>query len=213
MRLGYVHSQAAGLVIMDQTPWDPVAELGANQLIGSGQARYRQFEATVRARLGEKRELFVSYVHSQARGDLNDFNNYLGSFPSPIIRPNQSGNLPGDLPDRVLVWGAVQLQHGWHIAPVFEARSGFPYYSVDAAQNYFGAPNQNRYPLFLAVDSRISKDIKVTPKYSVRLSVTGYNLTDHFNPEAFHNNVADPAYGIFFGERHRRFTADFDVLF
>ena len=63
------------------------------------------------------------------------------------------------------------------------------------------------------MDSRFSKDVKVNPKYSVRLSVTAYNLTNHFNPEAFHSNIADPAYGIFFGERHRRFTADFDVLF
>jgi hypothetical protein len=55
--------------------------------------------------------------------------------------------------------------------------------------------------------------IKVSPKYTVRLSVSGYNLTNHFNPEAFHNNVADPAYGLFFGQRGRRFTADFDVIF
>jgi hypothetical protein len=39
------------------------------------------------------------------------------------------------------------------------------------------------------------------------------NLTNHFNPEAFHNNVADPAYGLFFGQGGRRFTADFDVIF
>jgi hypothetical protein len=28
-----------------------------------------------------------------------------------------------------------------------------------------------------------------------------------------HPNVADPAYGYFFGHRGRRFTLDFDVLF
>lgn len=213
LRAGYVHTQAAGLVIMTQTPWDPVAQVGANQLIGSGQARYRQFEVTTRARLGEKRELFFSYVRSSARGDLNDFNNYLGSFPLPIIRPNLSSNLPGDLPNRFLTWGTAQLPSGFRLSPIFEARNGFPYYSVDAGQNYAGTPNVNRYPLFLAVDSRLSRDFKVSSKYSVRLSVTGYNLTNHFNPEAFHNNVADPAYGVFFGERHRRFTADFDVIF
>ncbi len=212
VRASYIHSQSAGLVIMDQT-LDPVSQIGANQLIGSGDARYQQFEVTTRARLGEKRELFFSYIHSTARGDLNDFNNYLGSFPTPIVRPNQYANLPGDLPNRFLAWGALQLPHKIRVAPVFEARSGFPYFSTDAAQNYVGVPNQNRYPLYLAVDSRVSKDIKVNPKYSIRLSVTGYNLTNHFNPEAFHSNVADPAYGIFFGERHRRFTADFDVLF
>lgn len=213
LRVGYIHRQAAGLVILDQTPWDPVAQVGAHQLIGSGQARYRQFEVTTRARLGDKRQLFFSYVHSTARGDLNDFNNYLGSFPVPIIRPNQFGNLPGDLPDRFLMWGTVQLPRGFRISPTFEARSGFPYFVTDAAQNYVGPPNQNRYPLFLSLDARVSKDIKVSPKYSVRLSVTGYNLTNHFNPEALHSNIADPAYGIFFGERQRRLTADFDVLF
>jgi hypothetical protein len=45
------------------------------------------------------------------------------------------------------------------------------------------------------------------------LSVRGFNLTDHFNPAALHGNIADPAYGLFFGDRHRRFTADFDVIF
>ncbi|SPE25187.1 hypothetical protein SBA3_1150005 [Candidatus Sulfopaludibacter sp. SbA3] len=43
--------------------------------------------------------------------------------------------------------------------------------------------------------------------------MSGYNLGNHFNPEAFHNNIADPAHGIFFGQRQRRFTFDFDVLF
>ena len=212
VRAGYVHSQSTGLVIMDQT-FDPVAQIGANELLGSGEARYRQFELTTRARVGQKRELFFSYIHSSARGDLNDFNNYLGSFPLPVIRPNQYANLPGDLPNRFLTWGTLELGRGFRIAPVFEARSGFPYYVTDAAQNYVGIPNSNRYPLFLSVDSRLSKDIRVNPKYSIRLSVSGFNLTNHFNPEAFHSNIADPAFGLFFGERHRRFTADFDVLF
>jgi hypothetical protein len=84
---------------------------------------------------------------------------------------------------------------------------------TDAVQSYVGVPNQNRFPNFLSADARLSKDFKVSPKYTVRLSVSSYNLTDHFNPEAFHNNVGDPAYGLFFGQRRRHFTADFDVIF
>jgi hypothetical protein len=213
LRVGYIENQAAGLVVMNVVPPDPVTGQGANELTGAGQARYRQLEVTTRVRLGESRNLFFSYVRSHARGDLNDFNNYLGSFPIPIVRPNQFGNLPGDLPNRFLAWGVVPLPRGFRIAPVLEYRNGFPYYTVDAAQEYAGTPNQNRYPNFFALDSRMSKDIKVTPKYTVRLSVSVYNLTNHFNPEAFHNNIADPQYGIFFGQRQRRFTADFDVLF
>ena len=78
---------------------------------------------------------------------------------------------------------------GFRVAPVLEFRSGFPY----------------------VLDSRFSKDIRVSPKYLVRFSVSGYNLTDHFNPEAVHANIAGPAYRLFFGGR--RFTADFDVVF
>jgi hypothetical protein len=147
------------------------------------------------------------------RGDLNDFNVYLGSFPRPIIRPNQFSDMAGDIPNRFLAWGSVQLPQRMRIAPVLEYRNGFPYYVTDAAQNYVGIPNSNRYPSFLSLDSRLSKDIQVTPKYAVRLSVSGYNITNHFNPETFHNNIADPSYGIFFGQRQRRFTFDFDVLF
>ncbi|MDR3699945.1 MAG: TonB-dependent receptor [Candidatus Sulfopaludibacter sp.] len=213
LRVGYMQSQSAGLVYLDQVPPDPATGIGANELVGSGQARYRQVEATARLKLKESSDLFFSYVNSHARGDLNDFNNYLGSFPIPLIRPNQFSNLAGDIPNRFLAWGTIKLPLRFLISPMLELRNGFPYFITDAAQNYVGVPNQNRYPLFAALDSRLSKDIQVTPKYAVRLSVSGFNLSNHFNPESFHNNIADPAYGVFFGQRQRRFTFDFDVLF
>ncbi len=213
LRTGYMESQSSGLVILNSVTPAPPANTGAYVLTGGGNSRYRQFETTARVRLGSERELLFSYVRSRARGDLNDFGNFLGSFPVPIIRSNQFGNLPADLPNRFLAWGILRLPWGFRVAPVFEYRSGFPYVITDALQNYVGVPNANRYPNFISVDSRFSKDIKVNPKYTVRLSVSGYNLTNHFNPEALHSNIADPAYGLFFGQRGRRFTADFDILF
>jgi hypothetical protein len=214
LRVGYLQNYSQGLVIMNSVAPDPDTNTGAYLLSGVGQSRYRQLEVTARVRLkGEGRQLFFSYVHSRARGDLNDFSSYLGTFPIPIIRGNQFGNLPADLPNRFLAWGMVQLPWKFRIAPVVEYRNGFPYFVTDAAQNYVGVPNQNRFPNFLSLDARISKDFQVNPKYAVRLSVSSFNLTNHFNPEALHANVADPAFGYFFGHRGRRFTADFDVLF
>ena len=84
---------------------------------------------------------------------------------------------------------------GFRVAPILEFRRGFSYIVTDVSQNCAGVP------------------IRISPKYVVRFSVSGYNLTDHFNPEAVHANLADPAYGLFFGQRGRRFTADFDVVF
>jgi hypothetical protein len=213
IRVGYMQNQANGLVIVNPVAPDLETNIGAYQLSGTGQARYRQFEVTARVRLAEEREMFFSYVRSRSRGDLNDFANFLGSFPTPIIRYDQFSNLPGDLPNRFLAWGMIKLPAGFRVAPAVEIRNGFPYFVTDAYQTYVGVPNINRYPYFISVDSRFSKDIKVNPKYTVRLSVSGYNLTNHFNPEAFHSNIADPAFSLFFGQRGRRFTADFDVLF
>ena len=172
-----------------------------------------EVEITARLSLPASRLLFLSYVRSSAEGDLNEFAGYLGSFPSPIVRDNVYSRLPGDLPNRFLAWGQVPLPLGFRVAPILELRDGFPVAIFDAEQNYAATPYLQRYPDFFSLDSRFSKDFRVSPKYTVRLSVSSYNLTNHFNPEAFHANIADPVYGIFFGHRGRRFTGDFDILF
>jgi hypothetical protein len=213
LRVSYMQNQSQGLVTMNPIAPDPVSNIGAYELRGDGVSRYRQLEVTARVKAGSSGELFASYVHSRGRGDLNDFNNYLGSFPIPIVQPGRFGTLSGDVPHRFLAWGSFQLPDGFRVSPVVEFRTGFPYATFDAAQNYAFTPNAARYPCFLSFDSRVSKDIKVNPKYTVRLSVSDFNLTNHFNPEAIHSNIADPSFGLFFGQRGRRFTADFDVLF
>jgi hypothetical protein len=109
LRAGYLQNYSQGLVILNSVAPDPDTNNSAYLLSGVGQSRYRQLEVTARMRLkGEGRQLFFSYVRSRARGDLNDFSNYLGTFPIPIIRGNQFGNLPADLPNRLLAWGNVQ---------------------------------------------------------------------------------------------------------
>lgn len=213
LRAGYTQNQSSGLVVLNSITPDPATAVGAHVLSGTGQSRYRKFDVTAKLRMPLSGQLFFSYVRSHAQGDLNDFSSYLGSFPLAILRPNQFASLPTDLPNRFLAWGLVPLPWKFRISPTVEYRNGFPYLVTDAAQNYAGLPNQSRFPNFFSVDARVSKDLKVNPKYSVRLSVSTYNLTNHFNPEAFHNNLADSAYGLFFGDRHRRFTADFDVIF
>lgn len=213
LRAGYMQTVSSGLVMLDSTLPDPSTNTGVSLLAGNGTSRYRQLEVSARVRAGENRQLMFSYVRSRATGDLNDFAGYIGSFPSPIIHANQVATSPTDIPNRFLAWGTIHLPRGFGIAPVFEYRSGFPYVVTNAQQRYVGIPNSTRYPSFLSADARVWRDFQVSKKYSVRLSVSSFNLTNHFNPEAVHWNTDDPAYGLFFGERHRRFTADFDVNF
>ncbi|HUB34664.1 MAG TPA: carboxypeptidase regulatory-like domain-containing protein [Bryobacteraceae bacterium] len=213
LRTSYVQHDSTGLAIMEVVPPENGSTTGAYLLNGAGEARFRQFETTARLRLSDERELFFSYVYTRARGDLNDFSTYLSTFPSPLIRPDYFGDLPGSIPNRFLLWGIFKIGQTVRLAPVLEYRTGFPYLSTNAEQAYVGPPDQSRFPNFWSADTRISKDIKVNTKYSVRLSLSGFNLTNHFNPEAVHYNTGDPLYGIAFGHRGRRFTGDFDVLF
>ena len=82
-------------------------------------------------------------------------------------------------------------------------------------QNYVGVPNgeATRFPNFFSLDARLMRDFRFRSKYTIRLSVTGFNLTNHFNPLAVHCNTADPQNGVFFGNYHRRYRFDFEVLF
>src|SRR5215510_2676402 len=206
VRANYLQSNSFGNVI-----FTPKVIQGQDALVlgGDGRSRYRQLELTARLTLKDGEHFFFSYVHSQARGDLNEFNSYLGNFPFPVVRPNTFTNLSGDLPNRFLGWGAVRLPWMMRIAPIVEWRNGFPYAPVDAAQDYVGAPNQTRFRNFFSLDARVSKDIKVSDKYMLRFSVSGFNLTNHFNPLQVHSNIADPNYGVFFGSHKPRFRLDF----
>lgn len=149
-KISYEQNVSAGLIVLNPIAPAPDSQTGSMLLTGDGQSRYRQFEVSGRLRFpGKGRQLFFSYVKSKARGDLNDFSSFLGSFPLPLVRPNQFGNLPGDIPDRFLIWGLIHLPWKFQIAPIFEWRSGFPYSLTDASQAYLGIPDAQRFPNFL----------------------------------------------------------------
>ena len=205
VRARYIQSHAQGLMTVRALP-------DAYVLGGNGLARSQQFEVMAKVAWKPDRQLFFSYVHSDALAHVNDFSEYLGDFAAPLIRQDYFAEPAGNIPNRFLAWGVMPFKHGFQVAPVFEWRTGFPYSAVDAAQNYVGPPNSLRYPNFFSFDLRVSKDIQYK-KHAVRISVSGFNLTNHWNPEAVRWNTADPQFGQTLGQRPRRFRADFDFLF
>jgi Carboxypeptidase regulatory-like domain len=210
LRVNYLQSNSSELIVL----YPEVTETThAYVLNGNGNSRLRQLEATGAAGVGKESQIFLSYVHSSSIGNLNEFNTYLANFPPPVILPDARTFLPGDMPNRFLAWGVAAFPHKFRVMPKIEYRTGFPWSSFNAAQQYVGIPNSTRFPNSFSVDARVTKDVKVTDKYSFRFGVSGSNLTNHFNPISIHANTSDPAYGLFFGVYHRRYTADFDVLF
>lgn len=210
LRFNYLESHSEELISIDPEVTDT---MHAFVLHGDGSARLRQVEVTAASGFGRESQIFASYVHSYDFGNLNEFNTYLANFPPAVILPDARTWLPGDTPNRFLAWGVIALPRKFRVMPKAEYRTGFPWSSFNALQQYVGLPNSFRFPDNFSLDARVTKDIKVTDKYSCRFGVSGSNLTNHWNPLSVHANTADPAYGLFFGEYHRRYTADFDILF
>jgi hypothetical protein len=209
----YTDNRSVGLIVLDPGLLGDTREIVLN---GDGSSRFRQAEITAKLAWESGSELVLSYARSRAVGSLNQFDTFLGNYAIPIIRPSVYANLPGDLPNRFLLWGRVKA-HFWalQLLPTLEYRNGFPYTVFDTMQNYVGTPNSDasRFPNFFSADLRVMRDFKVSKKYTLRLSLTGFNLTNHFNALAVHGNIADPLYGIFFGNYHRRYRFDFEVVF
>lgn len=210
VRAKYLQSASDGLITLN-----PGLAQGQHAFLlsGNGSSQLKQLELTSAIRSGRESQVYLSYVHGRSVGNLNEFNSYLANYPSALILPDRVSYLPGDVPHRLLAWGTVRLPWKFQIMPKVEYRSGFPYSALNIYQSYVGTPNQERFPGFISVDARVSKDFKVSPKYTMRLSVVGSNLTNHFNPVSVYANVAGPQYGVFFGEYRRRYTADFDFIF
>ena len=211
LRASYLSSNSDGVVVID-----PKVVQGQDAMVigGGGKSRYRQFEVTGKLSWGEQKQtLFLSYVHSSIRGNINEFNTYIGNFPFPVVRPDQNVRLSADLPHRFLGWGTFHLPWKLRYSPIVEFRNGFPYSALDTKQQYVGEANSLRFPKFFSFDSKVSRDFQVSPKYAFRFSVSGFNLTNHFNPLDVHRNIADPKNGQFFGNYRRFFRVDFDVIF
>jgi hypothetical protein len=211
LRSVYSDNRSVGLVV-----FEPSTTSAGNEIVlnGDGSSRYRQAEITAKFNWKDRQQLNFSYTRSHAEGSLNSFDGYLGNLPNPLVRPDVYARLPGDLPNRLLWWGSLNIRRPQlQILPIVEYRSGFPYSSLNVMQDYAGVPNSNRFPNYFSLDARFAKDFKVSPKYTVRLSLTGLNFTNHFNALAVHANTNDPLYGNFFGVYHRRYRGDFDIIF
>jgi hypothetical protein len=193
-----------------------VDELGGSiiALRPSGRSDYRAVELTARFVLPHSRgSVQVSYIGSRSRGDLNDLNSYFGDFGAPVIRPNQSSQLPFDVPHRLLGLGTIALPRRISVAPIFEIRSGFPYSVLDEGHNFVGARNSARFPRFVALDVEVAKEFQISKKYGIRVSVRGFNVTNHFNPRDVRANLGDPGFGRFFASYRTYFTGGFDIIY
>ena len=215
LRFGYEDRQAFREFYLDpvQHP-DGSAQL---PLINSGRQSYREFLTMLRWRVNERSTVFASYVHSRARGELNDYNQFFGNFPYPLIRPNQYGPLSSDAPNRGLFWNVIGLPHKLDFVPILDVHTGFPFSRLDQNWNFVGPENQaGRFPIFLALDTKLQYPVDFTfrgHRIQFRAGLTVYNVLNHFNPRDIQEHYASPNYGAFYNSIGRLFRIDGDFNF
>jgi outer membrane receptor protein involved in Fe transport len=187
------------------------------QLLNNGTQSYREFLAMVRWQATERSSIYASYTHSRAYGELNDYNQFFGNFPYPLIRANQYGPLSSNAPDRGLLWGVIGLPHKVDFVPILDVHTGFPFSRLDQNWNYLGPENQaGRYPAFLALDTKLQYPVDFKfhgHRIQFRAGLTVYNGLNHFNPRDVQEYNASPLYGAFYNSVGRLFRIDGDFDF
>jgi hypothetical protein len=185
-------------------------------LQNTGRSRYRELQATARFRFQEGRNIFLSYVRSEARGNLNDFNTYFGNLKQAVIRPDEYGKQPFDVPNRLLFWGDFAVPFNMVLSPVLDWHTGFPFSTVDGLQNFIGPRNEGgRFPNLLTFDLLVMKALKIRfrgKEYKGRAGFTIFNITNHWNPRDVQNNIASEQFGTFYNSPGRSVRLKFEFV-
>ncbi len=215
-RISYLASRTYNDFTVDQKDLSPTS--GYLLLSNLGGSRYHEFDATLRVRPSENADINISYVNSQARGDLNTMGSVYVPYEQPVINPNLFATLPTNVPDRVVAWGRFKLPKRFIVSPVLDWHSGFPYSIYNDLQNYVGPPNSRHFPTFLSLDANVSKDFRISfipwlSKHTLRGSVRVFNVTNHGNFRDVYNTVTSPSFGTYAGFEHRFYDLSLDVLY
>ena len=207
VRVGYQQRQGRREFVLN--PIENQNQESILALDNSGSSRYRELEVTAKYKFREHDEFVASYVRSSAIGDLNDFNSYFGNFENPIIRANERSRLPFDTPNRFLFRGEFHTKYRLTWAPVLDVRTGFPFSVIDEDRDFVGPRNRaGRFPTFVSLDLQVLKTVSLPGrwnKYRAHLGLKVFNLTNHFNPRDFQNNLASDNFGGFSNGVGRKF--------
>ncbi len=207
LRTGFVHRVTSDEPII-------IPKLSARVLKTRGRSHYNEFELMAIYNSRRFSNWNLSYVWSKARGSLNTADLFLGDFPAFVIRPNQFGTLPFDVPHRFLGYGEVKAPWQITVMPALEIRSGFPFSRVDDHLNFVGVRNAQRFPTYLSVDATVLKGFKIPfVDKQARAGVIIFNNTNHFNPRDVQNNIASPHFGQFYNSLGTSVRGKFELDF
>lgn len=197
------------------------SEPGNYLLTNNRTDRYHSFEVQARKTFHGGYTLFGSYTHSSATTNaaldyspaIDALTPQLSSLPA-ILGPQQSGPLPWDVPNRVISWGWLpawapffpSIHRNWDFVYTLLWNTGFPFDSVNPAQQIVGRAGDHRFPDVLDFSPGLEWRFHFGGRY---FAIRGMmeNATGRKNWFVVNNDVASQQYLTFSQPQGRAFTA------
>jgi hypothetical protein len=163
----------------------------------TGASRYNSFDISTETAWNNIR-FSVSYTRSSAKQSLR-----IDPFVLNI-RENVYEVAPSD-------WDTPQRFTGWAMFPflkksraglVMEAHSGFPFSIRDDVSGIIGERNSRRFPTYFSLGFSLERELPFTKKYHLGVRLSGFNVTNHFNPTFVDSNSMSPDF-LHFGNSPR----------
>jgi hypothetical protein len=209
-RFGYEQREVFREIYVD--PFEAADGSAELRLFNSGRQVYRELLWMLRWQFTGRTTVFASYVRSRTFGELNDYNQFFGNFPCPLIRSNQRGRLAHDAPDRVLFWGVFGLPRKLELVPVLDVHTGFPFSKLDQDWDFIGRRNEaGRFPTFVGLDVKLQYpfDFKFRRwHFQFRAGLKVYNILNHFNPRDVQQYAGSDNYGVFYNSVGRLYRIE-----
>jgi hypothetical protein len=174
---------------------------GWGQMLLVTNANTTEYEAAIFElvrRMFRSWQMNASYTWSTARGDAEDFAQVLGN--ERTLAEDERGFLDYDQRHVVSITGTGIAAAGWRVGGTLRWESGIPFSEIAAIQTVFGrAPeytsfsdlslatrfryptrqrNDQRNPSYWTLDLRVAKDIVISRRVQLQLSVEIFNALD-----------------------------------
>jgi outer membrane receptor protein involved in Fe transport len=171
----------------------------------SGRSDYRAIEFSLDRPIRTNLRFLASYIYSSAKArpslELD--------FPDPGVELQPVAPVAWDTPHRFVAWGYFPLPSGITASFSTEARSGFPFSTIDDLNRVVGAYNGRYMPAYFVVNASVEKQIPLPfgsgKRMAFRVGVT--NLFNRFNPRFIDTNVNSPYFLALSDSSSRHFSA------
>jgi outer membrane receptor for ferrienterochelin and colicin len=174
----------------------------------SGRSTYSALEFALDRPIRTNLRILSSYTYSDAKGrpalSLD--------FPDPALETAGKAPLEWNTRHRFVSWGYFPIPGKMDASFSIEARSGFPYTTIDDLNRAIGGYNSHTMPAYFVTNVNVEKEIPIPfgKRMAFRVGVT--NLFNRFNPRYVDANVNSPLFMTFSESSGRHLVARVRIL-